>query len=193
MGTDTPSDQDPRRASREDRANGLPDEARAAGEIPPEGLAILADGTWTYEGSPIRRMPLVKLFATVLRREDDRFWLKTPVEQVEIVVQDAPFVAVELDIEGSGREQELRFRTNLDAWVTVGDDHRLTVRQPRHPAVGDADLVPYVLVKDGLEARLLRAVYYELVECGVEETVDGRTRFGVWSRNRFFPLDRAPE
>lgn len=162
------------------------------GRIPPDGLAILADGTWTYEGSPIRRMPLVRLFATVLRREDERYWLKTPVEKVEIVVQDAPFVAVELARDGSGREQELRLRTNLDAWVTVGDEHPLTVRRPRHPATGDADLVPYVEVKDGLEARLVRSVYYELVDCGVEEAVEGTARFGVWSRKHFFPLDRAP-
>jgi hypothetical protein len=188
MGTNTPSDQDPR----PDWSERPSHETRTGSEIPPEGLEILADGTWTYEGSPIRRMPLVKLFATVLRREGDRFWLKTPVEQVEIAVQDAPYVAVELGAAGSGQEQELRFRTNLDAWITVDDDHPLTVRRPRHPAVGDGDLVPYVEVKEGLEARLLRAVYYELVECGVEEMVDGRTRFGVWSGKRFFPLDRAP-
>lgn len=180
MGTHTPSDQDPLR----DRA--IPP------DVPPEGLAILADGTWTYEGSPIRRMKLVKLFATVLRRDGDRFWLRTPVEQVEILVQDAPFVAVELRVEGEGRAQTLSVRTNLDRWVTVDEDHPLTARPPAHPAVGEADLVPYVEVDGGLEARLIRSVYYELVELGVDEGRESGVRFGVWSSGRFFPLDGGP-
>lgn len=185
MGTDTASDQAPGAPSGDRPGAARPD-------LPPsEGLAIKADGTWTYEGTPIRRMPLVRLFASVLRREGDRFWLVTPVERAEVVVDDAPFVAVELDASGAGREQQLRFRTNLDDWVEVGDAHPLRVRPPVHPDVGDAELVPYVVIRDGIEARLLRPVYYELVELGEEAPVDGRPRFGVWSRGRFFPLDGA--
>lgn len=185
MGTDTASDQDPGAASGDEPAAGGP------GLPVSEGLGIKADGTWTYEGTAIRRLPLVRLFASVLRREGDRFWLVTPVERVEILVEDAPFVAVELEASGAGDARQLRLRTNLDQWVEVGEAHPLRVRPPAHPDVGDAELVPYVLVRDGLEARLLRAVYYELVELGGEAAVDGRPRFGVWSRGRFFPLDAA--
>ncbi|MDX1541219.1 MAG: DUF1285 domain-containing protein [Geminicoccaceae bacterium] len=180
---DTPSDQAPRDAS------AAVEETALEGGVG-EGLRIRADGSWSYQGTPIKRIALVKLFRTVLRREDDRFWLVTPVERVEIEVEDAPFVAVEMVVEGEGDERRLRLRTNLDEWVEVGPEHPLSMRPPRHPDVGEAELVPYVLVADGLEARLLRSVYYELAELGEERTVDGWTSFGVSSHGRFFVLDR---
>jgi uncharacterized protein len=145
-------------------------------------LKIARDGTWFHEGRPIRRLALVKLFATVLRRDDDgAYWLQTPVERGRIEVEDAPFVAVELEVSGAGPEQRLRLRTNLDQWVTVDDAHPLTLR----PAAGEDVPVPYVLVRDGLEARLLRPVYYETAERAVEQG----GRLGVWSCGRFFPLE----
>jgi len=154
------------------------------------GLAIARDGSWWHEGSPIKRIELVRLFASVLRREaDGSYWLVTPVERARIAVEDVPFVAVELEAVGRGRGQRLRLRSNLDEWVTVGPEHPLRVRAS---AAGGADaLVPYVELRPGLEARLERAVYYQLVELGEELEEPQGTAFGVWSGGRFFALDRA--
>jgi uncharacterized protein len=149
------------------------------------GIAIGRDGTWYYHGSPIGRKPLVKLCASVLRRGDDGgYWLVTPVERGRIAVEDAPFVAVEVAAEGAGRTQVLRFRTNLDDEVEAGPDH--PIRVDHDPESGAPS--PYVHVRGGLEARILRPVFYHLVELGEEATVDGVPSFGVWSGGRFFPL-----
>ena len=155
------------------------------------GLRILRDGTWRYRGSPIERIELVKLFASVLRREaDGSFWLVTPVERGRIEVDDAPFVAIELARDGAGRSQKLRLRTNLDEWLTLGPQHPLRLRRSADQAP-EAGPVPYVEVRAGLEARLARPVYYELVACGEERLERGRQRCGVWSEGVFFPLDQA--
>ena len=147
-------------------------------------IRIARDGTWFYRGSPIARLPLVKLFASVLRREaDGRYWLVTPVERGKIEVEDVPFLAVALTVKGEGREQQLIFRTNLDHIVTVGPDNLLRVETAANGAP-----VPYILVRDGLEARVARSVFYELVEIGSEEQVEGTTQFGVWSSGAFFRL-----
>ena len=154
------------------------------------GMRIARDGTWFYHGSPITRKPLVKLFSTVLVREsDDQFYLETPVEKCRISVDDAPFVAVEVDIHGDGRNQSLTFRTNVDDQITVNDDH------PIHVTFDSATAAPspYVLVRDRLEALIARAVYYELAEIGCEEDVGGEQLFGVWSEGAFFPLGRLEE
>ena len=149
------------------------------------GLSIGRDGTWFYRGSPIGRKPLVKLFASVLRRDvDGGYWLVTPAEKGRIEVEDVPFVAVEASIIGVGREQTVTLRTNLDEIVTVDREHPLRVADD--PATGAP--APYVLVRDGLEARLARPVFYELVERG-EERHDGDMRvLGIWSKGEFFPL-----
>ena len=167
----------------------------AGGEAPATerayGLAIARDGTWWHEGAPIRRIELVRLFASVLRRAaDGSYWLVTPVERGRIAVEDVPFVAVELAAEGRGPAQRLRLRSNLDEWVTVGPEHPLSVR-PSAAAGEDDALVPYVEVRPGLEARLERAVYYQLVELGEELDEPQAARFGVWSEGRFFALDRT--
>ena len=146
-------------------------------------MRILRDGTWLYHGSPIGRKPLVRLFSTVLRREDDGYWLVTPVERGRIVVDDAPFTAVELTVEGTGRDQRLSFRTNVDDTVTADRDHPIRV-----VLAPDGEPSPYVLVRDRLEALIVRAVYYDLVELGCERQVDGEERYGVWSAGTFFPL-----
>jgi hypothetical protein len=155
------------------------------------GLRIRLDGTWLYCDSPIERKELVRLFASVLRREaDGSYWLVTPVERGRIEVDDVPFVAVELAREGAGRRQRVRLRTNLDEWLTLGPRHRLRLAR----AVGQAAAagpVPYVAVRAGLDARLARPVYYELVELGEERREHGRARFGVWSEGCFFALDEA--
>jgi hypothetical protein len=187
MCTDSSPDQPP---------DGTPDNTNPcppAGGAPPRwlGLRILKDGAWLYRGSPIDRIALVKLFASVLRRDaDGSFWLVTPVERGRIEVDDAPFVAVELVAEGVGTTQRLRLRTNLDEWLMLGPRHPLRVRHPAEQAA-EAGPVPYVEVRAGLEARLARPVYYELVELGEERLQDGRQRFGVWSEGVFFPLDQV--
>jgi hypothetical protein len=134
------------------------------------------------------RIELVKLFATVLRREaDGSYWLVTPVERGRIAVEDAPFVAVELARAGQGRAQELRLRTNLDEWVTIGPRHPLRLRRPAGVAE-DSGPAPYVEVRAGLEARVARPVYYELVDLAEERPVDSRVHIGVWSQRHFFAL-----
>ena len=147
-------------------------------------MHIARDGTWHYRGTPINRLPLVKLFASVLRREPDGgYWLVTPAERGRVTVEDTPFVAVELDVQGAGRDQRLIFRSNLDEIVAAGRDHPLRVE-----TAADGTPSPYVLVRPGLEALLLRPVFYELVELGVEEEIAGEGKFGVWSDGEFFEL-----
>jgi uncharacterized protein len=153
------------------------------------GLEITREGTWLYRGSPIHRLALVKLLASVLRREaDGSYWLVTPVERGRIAVADVPFVAVELAVEGAGPGQRLRLRSNLDEWVTLGPERPLRLHRTAS-GPGETTLVPYVEVRGGLEARLVRPVYYQLVDLGEEFRERGRTRFGVWSEGCFFALD----
>lgn len=145
-------------------------------------MRIDRNGTWYYRGSPIGRAALVKLFSTVLRRDEEgAFWLTTPVENGRIEVEDAPFIAVELIAEGAGPSQVIRFRTNVDDIVTLDADHPLRVTED--PVTGEPR--PYIHVRKGLEARIARAVFYHLVERG-ESSDTGA--FGVWSGGRFFTL-----
>ena len=165
---------------------------REGGTAAPEaevdfGIRITRDGTWLHQGSPISRKPLMRLFSTVLRRDEaGDYWLVTPAERGRIEVEDAPFTAVELAVSGAGREQALTFRTNADDLVTADADH--PIRVDHDPASGEPS--PYVLVRDRLEALILRPVYYHLVELGVEEKVGGDHLYGVWSKGSFFPLGR---
>ncbi len=146
------------------------------------GLKIARDGTWYYQGSPIARMGLVKLFASVLRLEDDgRYYLVTPVEKVPIEVETMPFVAVEMWREGSGQAQSLSFRSNVDDVVTAGAEHALGFQ-----AGPKGNFTPFVLVRDGLKARLARPVYYELAALALEHV--GAEGPGVWSGGVFFPF-----
>ncbi len=143
------------------------------------GIKILKNGTWLHQGRPIKRLPLIKLFATVLKiDEKGDYWLQTPVERGRIEVEDKPFLAVEMQVESSEKGQNLLFRTNLDDWVTVDAAHPLLF-----------DDTPYVMVRDGLAARLNRATYYALMEQVVPVTDDPAT-YGVWSGGMFFPVAR---
>jgi uncharacterized protein len=153
-------------------------------------MRIARDGIWYYRGSPIERLPLVKLFASVLRREaDGGYWLVTPAERGRIEVEDVPFLAVEVKFKGEGRDQELMFRTNLDEFVTMGPDNPLRVE-----TAASGEPRPYILVRTGLEARLTRPVFYELVDRGTEEQVGNAIEFGVWSKGIFFRLgERGPD
>jgi uncharacterized protein len=157
---------------------------RPPAELGDLDMRIARDGTWYYRGTPINRLPLVKLFASVLRRDaDGSYWLVTPAERGRVVVEDAPFVAVAVDREGEQRRQRLIFRTNLDEIVSAGPAHKLRVE-----TAADGTPAPYIQVRPGLEALLLRPVFYELVEFGLEEAVDGERQFGVWSEGVFFRL-----
>ena len=163
------------------------------GRIPVElrglDMRIARDGTWHYRGSPINRMPLVKLFASVLRREDDgSYWLVTPAERGRVEVEDVPFIAVAVDHEGEGTDQNLIFRTNLDEIVTAGPEHPLRVE-----TAADGTPAPYILVRPGLEARLARPVFYEVVDLGEEVADNEETRLGVWSGGTFFDLGSLDE
>lgn len=148
-------------------------------------MRIDRHGTWFYQGSPIGRLALVKLFSTVLRRDEaGDYWLTTPVENGRIEVEDAPFIAVEALIEGEGRERCIKLRTNVDDIVPLDADHPLRVS---YDAQGEPR--PYIKVRGGLEARVARSVYYHLVEIG-EASENDETVFGVWSNRQFFPLGR---
>jgi hypothetical protein len=150
-------------------------------------MRIAADGTWFYLKTPIGRASLVKLFASVLKREGDKYFLVTPVEKCGIVVEDAPFVAVELRVDKHDDGQVLRFRTNVDDWVACGRDHALRF-EPQSETGG---LKPYLHVRRNLWARVTRALFYDLVELGEERDVDGERMFGLLSAGEFFAMARA--
>ena len=150
-------------------------------------MKIAMDGTWYYQGTPINRIALVKLFASVLSKDSKgTYWLITPVERGTIEVEDAPFIAVEVNVEKDTRSniEIFVFRTNLDENVVCGPENPLRVQfdpsteEPR----------PYILVRNGLEARLTRSVYYELVEMAIEQETEGQKVLGIWSKETFFPL-----
>src|SRR5262245_36155771 len=148
------------------------------------GLKIARDGTWYYRESAVGRKPLVKLFASVLRQEKDgSYYLVTPAEKVLIQVEDAPFLAVGMTLKGSGKQQQLRFRTNLDDEVDAGPDHPLSFRPGKN-----GSFTPYVLVRNKLKARLTRPVYYELVAAAATDGKGSKGGLGVWSGGTFFPF-----
>lgn len=148
-------------------------------------MRIARDGSWHYQGSPIQRPELVRLFASILKKEGERYFLVTPVEKVGITVDDAPFVAVDFDVAGEGRDQVLTFRTNVDDTVAAGPEHPIRVR--RDPRTGEPS--PYVMIRAGLEALIDRKSFYRLVDLG--EHHDGW--FGLWSSGVFFPIIRSEE
>lgn len=149
------------------------------------GMRILSDGTWLYQNSPIGRKSLVQLFSRILRRDEDgRTYLVTPVEKVDVVVDDAPFLAVEMQVENRGPDQRLIFRTNVDDVVCCGPNHPLRFVRD---TPGDG-LKPYVLVRGRLEALLTRALYYDLIELAVPASKDSE-QLGIWSGGAFFPLE----
>lgn len=151
-------------------------------------MRIAADGTWFYNSSPIGRLPLVQLFASILRRDEDRYVLVTPVERVGIRVDDAPFLAVEMIVEQRSEGRRLSFRTNVEDVVAVDEDHPL--RFERGAAEG---LKPYVLVRDRLWALVKRALFYDLVALGETRRQGGEDWFGVASGGVFFPMAPAAE
>ena len=148
------------------------------------GMKIRRDGTWAYQGSPIGRIALVKLFASILRKDDDgKTYLVTPTEKVDVEVEDAPFLAVEMAVSGEGRDQTLTFRTNVDDVVTLNADHPLRFEK----SDPDGGMKPYILVRGRLEALCTRTVYMELV--ALAEPKDGNgDDVGVWSNKQWWGI-----
>ena len=144
-------------------------------------MRIARDGTWFHQGSPIGRIAMVRLFSRILRREpDDSYVLVTPVEKLDIAVEDAPFVAVEMKAEGEGRAMRLAFRLNTGDLVTAGPAHGLRF------ATGEDGPRPYLHVRAGLEALIARPVYYGLAELALASDADPA---GVWSDGAFFAIE----
>jgi hypothetical protein len=153
-------------------------------------MEIRADGTWFYMGTPIGRHPLVRLFSTVLRKDEDgKTYLVTPVEKVGIRVEDAPFVAVEMVVTGEGAGQTLTFRTNVGDVAEAGPDHEL-----RFVIEGEnQELKPYLHIRGNLEALVSRAVMYDLVELGEQAEIEGRAMFCIRSGGVLFDVMPADE
>jgi uncharacterized protein len=175
---------------------GLKDIQKAGAALPPVHLwnppfcgdidmRIARDGTWFYMNSPIGRKPLYTLFSKVLRKDGDDYFLVTPVEKCGITVEDAPFTAIRMEVQGEGRSQIITFETNCDDMVTVDAEHPLRFADEE----GTGGLKPYVLVRSNLEALVVRALFYDLVALGTEEG----EWFGVWSSGTFFPMKHLSE
>ncbi|MCK0196657.1 DUF1285 domain-containing protein [Ancylobacter sp. 6x-1] len=150
-------------------------------------IAIDGEGRWSYRSSPIERVGLVKLFASVLRKDGERYVLVTPVEKLGIRVEDVPFLAVDMASETTGQGEQLVFRTSLDDLVRCDGEHPLRFAVD----AGNGGLKPYIRVRGELWARLSRSVTLELVEHAEERIVDGVARIGVASAGSFFPIDPA--
>ena len=150
-------------------------------------MRIARDGTWFYQGTPIGRPGLVKLFSSILKRENGKYFLVTPVEKVGITVDDAPFVAIDFEVQGEGDAQQLTFVTHVDDMAKAGPDH--PIRVERDPDTGEPS--PYILIRADLEALIDRKSFYRLVDLGVHH----EGWFGVWSGGQFFgiiPSDELP-
>jgi hypothetical protein len=150
-------------------------------------MRIASDGTWFYLKTPIGRAALVKLFASVLKREGDKYFLVTPVEKCGIQVDDAPFLAVEMKVEDGPLGPVLHFRTNVDDWVRCDKDHSMRFE----PEPGTGGLKPYLHVRRDLWAKVSRALFYDLVERGEERDIAGERMFGVASDGEFFVMAPA--
>lgn len=151
-------------------------------------MRIARDGTWFYQGTPIGRAAMVRLFSTILRRDGDDYFLVTPVEKVGIQVDDAPFVAIRLDVQGEGQQQRLRFFSNVDDSCELDAQHPLRV--DIDPSTAEPS--PYVLMRTNLQALIHRNVFYQLVELAVPREIDGQQWLGVWSHGEFFIIGADP-
>lgn len=181
-------------AARQAEGGASPPARRPPAEMGDLPFLIRRDGTWMYRGTPIKRKELVCLFSSVLRRDEfGDFILQTPAERGRIQVEDAPFVAVELCWSGQGHGQVLTFRTNIDQVVVAGREHPIRVAHD----ILTCEPTPYILIRQGashlpVEARIGRAVYYELVALAEPAMVMGRKMLGVWSSGMFFALGEMP-
>ncbi len=152
-------------------------------------MRIARDGTWFYNGTPIGRAPLVRLFSTILKREDGKYFLVTPVEKVGITVDDAPFVAIDFEVAGTEEDAVLTFQTNVGDQTAAGPEH--PIRVIRDPESGEPS--PYVHVRDDLEALIDRKSFYRLIDLGQHQDHDGVSWFGIMSSGQFFPIIPSAE
>ena len=152
-------------------------------------MEIRRDGTWFYLGTPMGRMGLVKLFSSIIRKDGDDYFLITPVEKVGIRVVDAPFVATDFSVAGSGRDQVLTFTTHVDDEAVAGPDHPIRVMRDRD--TGEPS--PYVHIRANLEALIDRKSFYRLIDLGQHADHDGQSWFGLWSGGQFFPVIPSAE
>lgn len=152
-------------------------------------MRIARDGTWFYNGTPIGRAPLVRLFSTILKREDGKYFLVTPVEKVGITVDDAPFVAIDFEVAGTEEDAVLTFQTNVGDQTAAGPEH--PIRVIRDPETGEPS--PYVHVRDNLEALIDRKSFYRLIDLGQHQDHDGVSWFGIMSSGQFFPIIPSAE
>ncbi|MDG2340439.1 MAG: DUF1285 domain-containing protein, partial [Paracoccaceae bacterium] len=148
-------------------------------------MRIARDGTWFYLGTPIGRKELVRLFSTILRKDDDKYFLITPVEKVGITVDDAPFVAVDFEVAGIGANQTLTFETNVGDFSVAGPEN--SIRVVRDSETGEPS--PYVHIRAGLEALIDRKSFYRLVDIGDHH----ENWFGLWSDGSFFRIIPSSE
>lgn len=148
-------------------------------------MQIKEDGSWHYMDSPIDRASMVRLFAGILRRDEDEYFLVTPAEKCRIVVEDVPFQGVLLENSGSGRQQSLVITTNVGDRVNINESNPVEFSPSRS---SDKLCLPYLPVRRGLKARLNRNVYYQLMDLVVEEMRDGSLWYGVWSEGYFSRL-----
>ncbi|WP_422049201.1 DUF1285 domain-containing protein [Shimia sp.] len=147
-------------------------------------MRIARDGTWYYQGSPINRPAMVRLFLNILRKDGDNYVLVTPVEKVGITVEDVPFVAEDFEVSSRGADQTLTFETHVGDNVIAGPDNPIRVEIDPE----SAEPSPYVTVRANLEARITRKAFYRLVELAEHQEVDGESQFGVMSSGVFFPF-----
>lgn len=152
-------------------------------------MRIARDGTWFYQGTPINRAPMVRLFSTILKRESDAYFLVTPVEKVGITVEDAPFLALDFTVENPGPDQILTFETSVGDFAVAGPQAPIRVAQD--PQTGAP--APYVMIRAGLEARIDRKSFYRMVDLGQDQQVDGTDWFGIRSSGAFFQMIPAAE
>jgi uncharacterized protein len=152
-------------------------------------MRIRRDGVWFYQGTPIGRPGLVKLFSSILKREGDRYFLVTPVEKVGITVDDAPMLAVDFSVAGEGEAQTLTFTTLTDDVAVAGPDHPLRI--VRNAETGEP--APYILIRANLEALIDRKSFYRLIDLGTQSLHEGQSWFGLWSSGTFFPVIPAAE
>lgn len=150
-------------------------------------MRIARDGTWFHEGGPITRPAMVKLFSSILRKDGDAYFLVTPVEKVGITVEDAPFVAQDMTVSGSGTDQTLTFTTHIGETATAGPDTPIRVE------IKDGEPAPYVTIRANLEARIDRKTFYRMVDLGEEQEINGTAWFGVRSCGTFFPIIPADD
>lgn len=149
-------------------------------------MQILSDGRWFHDGGEIKRASMVRAFSSLLRKDDDGYWLVTPYEKQSIRVDDAPFLAVELKSEGSGKDRNIFIRLNVDEIIMIGPQNALSMQ-----SILDMEPIPYIEVRNGLMAKCSRSVAYELYEIAIEESSDDRDSIGLWSNGAYFGLNGA--